>query len=488
MNAVLNKCRIILGLLLLPILFINVKDTHDWGDDFAQYLIQARNIVEDRPQTDNGLLFSEKDPAYAIEAYLIGFPLLIAPIYSTYKLNVYPYNIFNSLILFCLGFICFEFFRKRTNLFLSILIALLFCYNPQTIYLKKQILSEIAFSAFFLFTFLWSESKYYHKKYSWIATGIILCLLTSIRLAGIAALAGLFVFELFKFIKTKEKEISYIRIKYLFLSFLSFIVFFFLLNGILFPVQIGNLFGFYSNAFGRYDLQLLENLRFYFDISKYLLPFFGKWIPSIWIVLALAGWIIHLIKYKSLADYIFPFYILIILFYPYSNAGLRFLIPIFPLLLFYFGYLIYFSLNSFFKYSEVVIALLFLIFLSGYVNPLIGYIHQQSIVEEGPETEASKELFKFLKTTDTTSAVVFCKARAMSLYSERSSLYTAKDQTNAETYNQFQRYHPLYLVIANVKPNHEIYDRKLLNYISNYKDKYQRVWHNDKFNVYLQKQ
>lgn len=487
MILILNKCRIILGLLLLPILFINVKDSHDWGDDFAQYLIQARNIVEHRPQTDNGLLISEKDPAYAIEAYPIGFPLLIAPIYKAYKLSVFPYNVFNSIILFCFGFICFEFFRRRMNMFISILLALLFCYNPQTIYLKQQILSEIAFSALFLFTFLWSESKYYHKKYSWIVTGLILCFLVSIRLAGIAALAGLIVFELFKFIKTKKQEVSYTRIKYLIFSIVSFVIFFTLLNGILFPVHIGNLFGFYSNAFGRYDIQVLDNFRFYYDISKYLLPFFGKWIPSIWIVLSLAGWIIHLIKYKSLADYIFPFYILIILFYPYSNAGLRFLIPILPLLFFYFGYLIYFSFNSFFKHSETVIALVFVIFLSGYVSPIMGYIHLQSIPEEGPETEMSKELFKFLKTTDTTSAMVFCKARAMSLYSDRSSLYTAKDQTNAETYNQFKRYNPLYLIIANVKPNHELYDRKLLNYISAYKDKYQRVWHNDRFNVYLQK-
>ena len=60
MNTVKGKFRkniplfVLIGL-LLPLFYINVKDSHDWGDDFAQYFIQARNILEGRPQTDNGL-------------------------------------------------------------------------------------------------------------------------------------------------------------------------------------------------------------------------------------------------------------------------------------------------------------------------------------------------------------------------------------------------------------------------------------------------
>ena len=118
------RYRIITAILLLPLFFINVKDSHDWGDDFAQYLLQARNIVDGRPQTDNGLLVNIKDPVYAIEAYPVGFPLLISPIYNFSKLSIFPYCILISLILFICGILCFEFFRKRTGEFTSLILTL----------------------------------------------------------------------------------------------------------------------------------------------------------------------------------------------------------------------------------------------------------------------------------------------------------------------------------------------------------------------------
>src|SRR5690349_10934268 len=98
----LNKTiswKILLLVCLLPLLFINVKNSHDWGDDFAQYIIQAKNIIENKPQTENGLVFFSGKPLYAIEAYPAGFPCMIAPVYFMYDLQISPYLIFISLIL-----------------------------------------------------------------------------------------------------------------------------------------------------------------------------------------------------------------------------------------------------------------------------------------------------------------------------------------------------------------------------------------------------
>ena len=190
------RYKILIAILLVPLFFINVKTTHDWGDDFAQYLIQARNIVEGRPQTENGLIVNEKGPAYAIEAYPVGLPLLLSPIYYFSKLSIQPYNIFFSSILFLSGLFCFELFRKRTTSLVSIIITLLFCYNITTIDLKKQILSEIPFTAFLIFLLFWPELSYYRKKYSWIITGLLLALLVSIRLVALAGVIAFIIFEL----------------------------------------------------------------------------------------------------------------------------------------------------------------------------------------------------------------------------------------------------------------------------------------------------
>ena len=52
-----NFSYLILILLLLPVFFINVTDSHDWGGDFAQYISQAKNIVEGNPHYETGYIF-----------------------------------------------------------------------------------------------------------------------------------------------------------------------------------------------------------------------------------------------------------------------------------------------------------------------------------------------------------------------------------------------------------------------------------------------
>ena len=481
------RYRIITAILLLPLFFINVKDSHDWGDDFAQYLLQARNIVDGRPQTDNGLLVNIKDPVYAIEAYPVGFPLLISPIYNFSKLSIFPYCILISLILFICGILCFEFFRKRTGEFTSLILTLLFCYNANIIDLKKQILSEIPFTCLLMFLLLWPELNAYKKKYSWIITGILLSYLISIRLAGLAAVVAFALFELNKVrLKIDLKERSDQIVKLLF-SLLATFFFFILMNHIWFPIKAGGLLSFYSSAFVSHDIQAANNLSFYYIVSEFLFPFYGKWVPSFWILIAISGWLIRSIKTPSFSEYFFPIYSILIIFYPYSNAGLRFLLPILPLLLFYSGYFICWSFGFFGEKTKWISTGILVVALSAYLTPLKGIISTQLTIEDGPEQKESIELFNYLKTKQPTSAIVFCKARAMSLYSGHSSLYMAKNQSNKEAFVQFHRYNMLYLVVAKVNPENKIYDPRLLNFISTYKENYEHVWENGHFDVYKQR-
>ena len=48
-----------LFILLLPLFYINVKSTHDWGDDFAQYINEAKNIGEHKNITNTHHIFIE---------------------------------------------------------------------------------------------------------------------------------------------------------------------------------------------------------------------------------------------------------------------------------------------------------------------------------------------------------------------------------------------------------------------------------------------
>ncbi len=62
---------------LLPLLFFNIKNSHDWGDDFAQYLIEAKNISQGLPLGHSGFV---ENPNYILgpNCYPPVFPLIIA--------------------------------------------------------------------------------------------------------------------------------------------------------------------------------------------------------------------------------------------------------------------------------------------------------------------------------------------------------------------------------------------------------------------------
>ena len=105
------KFRLLLVLLLLPLFWIGISNSHDWGDDYAQYLLQSKNLIENRPQTNSDLVFAEGQLPYAIIAYPVGFPALLAPVYATFKLSISPYLYLNTLILILSAILLFDYLK-----------------------------------------------------------------------------------------------------------------------------------------------------------------------------------------------------------------------------------------------------------------------------------------------------------------------------------------------------------------------------------------
>lgn len=478
-----KKYRILLALLLIPLFFINVKDSHDWGDDFAQYLIQAKNIVEKKPQTENGLLFDSNTSAYAIEAYPVGLPLLIAPIYYFAKLDIQPYCIFFSFALFITGIICFEYFRKKTSFILSVFLTLIFCYNFQILELKKQILSEIPFTCILLLLFVWTEFAHYKKKYSFIVTAILLSFLISLRLAGFAAIIGFVFYSLNQIQKNINRQNNLIR---LFLSIAFTFLFFIFLNKFLFPIVPGHLANFYLNSFQTHDLLFLKNAVLYYSVSQYIFPFFGMWIPAVWILFALCGWLIKSIQSASLAEFVFPIYLMVILFYPYGDGGARFLLPILPLLIFYLGYLIKSIFTSLGRNNNLFLTAIYLLLILACASPVWNIINHQGEIEDGPQKGTSEEMFTYIKTLPSNSVFVFCRARAFSLYTGRKVLYTIRDQSSGKTFDQFQHYKSIYLIAPKNNSSSSLKDIGLENLLRNHQEQYENIWENEAFEIYRQ--
>jgi uncharacterized membrane protein len=411
--------RFILLVLTVPLLFINIKSTHDWGDDFAQYLIQARNIVEHRPQTDNGLLLDEQNANFAVKAYPIGFPLLIAPVYALKGFEVRYYLMLNSVLLVITSFFCFEFFRKRTTLFISLLITLVFCYNIHILEIKKTILSEISFTCLLMGILLWNDSARRTKIHQWIITGILISYLISIRIIGISMLTAIVLYEI---IFNKKELLKRRIIKAFGISILSTLVFV-MLNIFIFPTQSFSLLGFYSNAVSKFGIPFLQNLNLNYDVARYIFPFFDSWITPVWIVIAFAGWILRIMKSPQLSEVFFIIYVLVLLSYPYSDGGNRFLLPVLPLLLYYSGYFFELILKPAGKYSIWIVSGLYIFMLVLCIQPLTNILQSEDQVEQGPYTHTSRELIAFINSTPSNSVVAFCKPRVIALYTGHPSIW-----------------------------------------------------------------
>jgi hypothetical protein len=120
--------------------------------------------------------------------------------------------------------------------------------------------------------------------------------------------------------------------------------------------------------------------------------------------------------------------------------------------------------------------------LLGYLPSLKATVEKQHIIEKGPQQKEAVELFNFLKTTDSNAVIVFCRARAMALYSGRKTFYPARNSSVKEITEQINRYENIYIVTPD-KKNTGISDLQSLDkYIEN--NKYKPVWENKFFKIY----
>src|SRR5690349_19487285 len=91
---------LIAALICLPVFVINIKHSHDWGDDFAQYIHQAKNITTGTSQQQTGYIYIPEFLHLGPPTYPVGFPLLLAPVYAMFGNSVWHFDIYTSFFLF----------------------------------------------------------------------------------------------------------------------------------------------------------------------------------------------------------------------------------------------------------------------------------------------------------------------------------------------------------------------------------------------------
>ena len=120
-----------------------IRPGHQWGDDFAMYIMEARNIASLHSYTDTGFIYNPARPTYAPRAYPPGYPLVLAPVYRMFGLSFTPMKVEIILMfvgaLFLLGLLVLD---ELPLPYVALLLALI-GFAPKFTQFKNNVLSDI---------------------------------------------------------------------------------------------------------------------------------------------------------------------------------------------------------------------------------------------------------------------------------------------------------------------------------------------------------
>lgn len=465
---------------LLPLLFINLRSTHDWGDDFAQYIHQAQNINAGLSQNNTGYVFNENCFTGPM-AYPTGFPLLLAPVVSATGIDFIILNQYLSFFLLLAGISIFLISRFYVSFLPAALISIIFTYNPSLIHFKAQVLSDLPFTFFSALCILLVHLR--QRYWLDVLFGMLMGFTIQIRSVGLILPLTYVIYELF--IRHSIKDFSIRQHLHTFVVIASTLLSYFMINiaypcNSNYPVFLGS-----EKFWQTLNDHFSYNLHHFSMIFRgYITPdyfFIGVLAASCMVAFILPGFLHFRRKFpKSFLLIYTPVFLLGVIFYRYSHAGIRLIIPV----------MAYFFLFASIGFKEVMLPFTRRMkLLAGIAGALVLFAYYDEIerieknkdsVQEGPQQPESKDIFNYInKHIPEKSVVAFDKPRALCLYTKIRcfNFYPAADahQINSD----ISRLKAVYILTHLTETSDNI-----KNFVINDTARFRLIYSNGLFNLY----
>lgn len=419
-----------------------MRQGHIWGDDFALYIGHARNIVEHRPYAETRFLWDSASQV-SPKMYPPVFPLLLAPVYRFFGLNLIAMKIEQVLFFVVALAIIYRLWRRELQMPYRLALIAIIGFSPHFWAAKDNVLSDIPFFLFFftsavLVEFAPRESE---KWWSWaVLVGLALYFSTGTRTAGIALIAGLVLYDLIKY-RTLTRLTAVALAVWTSLLMLQTRI-------------VGSGFASYQGQFRPNVDSIKQNL------VAYPRALAGFWVASThgWFsflvlavvgILGLTGFLVRCTRgITSVEAFLIP-YAALVLLWPFS-PGVRLAFPFIPWL----AFLVLCGLSALTerfapRYSTIAVCVLLLTlsvaFLRAYQNTDFGKIRQSTGLPEF--NELCGEVRKQTRQQD---VLVYYRARALALYTDRSVTSYDLHAADEELWQYSQRVHASYLITSNL--------------------------------------
>lgn len=432
MRDLRNPILITIILLSLVIGSSTLTRGHEWGDDFASYIMQAQSILNGN--TDDFIernTFTIFESSFQIGpvAYPWGYPLILTP--ALLLKGVHPLTLkLPGLFLFAGFLICLYLWTKnRLTRTESLLLVALFAFNPILVKFLDQILSDIPL----LFFILWGLLLILNYKpedplWKHFFLGAVLFFAFFIRTTGIILLASFLVYQFVTFLRNQESRITILRN-----SASTTLVFVLLWLGTsqIFPNGQG---AYFEQLKGLTPTIFKDNISYYFYLFA---TFFGAGLLWTYIYYALVAFFLigawTRFQEDQLLFIFFAFYYIAMLFWP-ERQGIRFIFPLLPI----FVYFVFQGMKAiatklpeknrkiaagiFYGFWLVIIG----IFLFNSGDRAYANLKDHRKIN-GPFDPYSSDVYNYIiAETPPDSVIVFWKPRALRLFTGRNTFMSTE--------------------------------------------------------------
>ena len=403
---------------------------HEWGDDFAAYIMQAKSILNGDMQNfveRNGITIHQSSTQIGPVAYPWGYPLLLTPVYAAKGIS--PLALKLPGLFFFVGFLICIYLLTESRLpqTESLLLVSLFAFNPLLLTFLDHILSDIPF-LFFSTLALWLIVK--EKLGGTLESallGTVIAFAFFIRTPGILLLASFLAVEFFKIWSkqtTRESNIKTLQDSVVVCATFGVL---WIVYSLIFP---GGSESYFDQLKGFSFKTALGSIGAYFKLFG---MFFGTSI--IWRYLYYVLFIFFLIgawirrKGETILIVFFLLWMLLLIIWPIWQ-GPRFIFPLLPI----FIYFIFQGMKSvilklpwnYHQSGQWVfygfwLSIIGVFLFNSSVNAYANLQNNRSI--NGPFDPYSMEVYNFIKEkTPPDSVIIFFKPRALRLMTDHDTL------------------------------------------------------------------
>ena len=426
---------LVLAILLLPMFFIGIRDTHDWGDDFAIYIQGAQNLIHHKPVSETKYIsFENYNPKYPPAAVPVGFPLILSPVVHYFGVNFKALNYYMTLWLYLCAFMVFTFLLRYLSVFSSLCLTLIFFLNPFMIAFKSEIISDLPFAFFStLALYLYLDRQREANFFRQLFLGLVVALLISIRSIGwctfICFCIDLFLrtISLLYQRESLSAVINFLRSRVLWV--VSFIAGYSLLT-IIAGHSAGSSLSFYTSSYQGIHVWevLMTNLNIYiqnfqsmFDHDAGIYSFGILITRAAMLFCFVIGFIYFLFKGYDMLMLCFLLYAAAVLLSPFNTQGFRLFFPVYAIIILFIAYGARSISVTTFSKRYIWAPLLTLLILLQYRADLQSMRdHQSDPIYPTPISAECKAGFdKINKLTSDKDLILSTKPRACAFFAER---------------------------------------------------------------------